>query len=853
MANPAKLINIELSELKNSPESIFEDEAFQHWDGSVRSMLFWHGVLIEAIDIEYERKLTDVKLYDRFVTSAFPHAHNSLCRQIIRQQLLDEASQDPQRWQMDLHQPRSDSQPVNHSVTVVVCIDARKAPEWETLDVLLWSLNRQIHQTIQILVIEYGGRTAIVQDSVAAQAMNVEYFQVNDGLLMAQRLALEKAKGDVVGFVGDQTVVDPYWSGAIASLFDRNPNIEIVTGLTLPQSIESDRQAWHESMYGKAQGFERRWIQWDNSTKWTDLGMTQYGSDLNFAVRRSAKFDGSVWQMLLKELVQGQTIVYEPRAIVRVEVPKTDHEIEAKVYREVRSFYQYLNYISHEYPMLRSKLLVLGIWRFGRVLGAYIKGYGLPRSWFRSELRGISHEVLNLNTSAKHSVKPIVRSWPQIKTSLRAGQVETIDLSQSLQPIHTDAKLLRLYVKWCDRLLGFVEISSHNQTIGIDRIADALVDKLLIQILSIPFDGNASKAWSALEQNFNNYFTPANSPKVIAPIDRLPNSIPVTIIVPTCDRPDDLRNCLTHLHQIKTDRSIEIIIVDNRPQLDSAAIVVNDFPGVILIQEPRPGSSYARNAAFGASTGDIVVTIDDDVTVPNDWLEKLLVPFNRPEVMSVCGGVLPLVLDTSAQVMFEQIKGGLCFGYEKREVDRAWLDSFKNGIPPIWELGVSANSAFRAEIFSDPTIGLMEETLGAGMPSAGGEENHFAYKILRAGHTIVYDPGAYVYHRHRQTIKEFYKQLQGYMVSSPALLLTLWINEGDIRGRQHLLFEMPCYLWQCWRDRLLGKDKTPWPILFYELKGYLIGFNGYYKSQKIVQKQGRSTPYISPNDRQSKL
>ena len=165
-------------------------------------------------------------------------------------------------------------------------------------------------------------------------------------------------------------------------------------------------------------------------------------------------------------------------------------------------------------------------------------------------------------------------------------------------------------------------------------------------------------------------------------------------------------------------------------------------------------------------------------------------------------------------------------------------------------LPISANAAFRSTIFADPAVGLMEEALGAGTPAGGAEENHFTYKILRSGGTIIYDPSAYVWHHHRRTLKALYHQVQGQMVSCPALNLTLWLQEGDLRGRQQLLIHMPRYFWQCWRDRILGRSKTPWIILFYELKGYLIGFWGYWESQRVVKRQGRSDRYISVNQRE---
>ncbi|MGH9552919.1 MAG: glycosyltransferase family 2 protein, partial [Terriglobales bacterium] len=61
---------------------------------------------------------------------------------------------------------------------------------------------------------------------------------------------------------------------------------------------------------------------------------------------------------------------------------------------------------------------------------------------------------------------------------------------------------------------------------------------------------------------------------------RLPNDVPVSIIVPTCNRPTELRACLMSLLQQASDRAIEIIVVDNRPNSGMAPPVVQEFPSV---------------------------------------------------------------------------------------------------------------------------------------------------------------------------------------------------------------------------------------------------------------------------------
>jgi O-antigen biosynthesis protein len=235
---------------------------------------------------------------------------------------------------------------------------------------------------------------------------------------------------------------------------------------------------------------------------------------------------------------------------------------------------------------------------------------------------------------------------------------------------------------------------------------------------------------------------------VAIPSTQLPPNISVSVVVATLDRPADLRSCIRCLVAQVSHRTVEIIVVDNNPSSGLTPPVVAEFPGVRLVDEPRRGLAYARNRGFVTSHGSIIVATDDDVTMPPDWLEKLVAPFVRSDVMIVTGNILPLELETPAQRLFE-LYGGLGRGFEQRIVSRDWFSQFSRGVP-TWTLGATANAAFRADIFTHPWIGLMNEALGPGMPSGTGEDIYLFYKVLKAGYTLVYQPEAYVWHKHRR-------------------------------------------------------------------------------------------------------
>lgn len=318
--------------------------------------------------------------------------------------------------------------------------------------------------------------------------------------------------------------------------------------------------------------------------------------------------------------------------------------------------------------------------------------------------------------------------------------------------------------------------------------------------------------------------------------------MPISIVVATRDRPDDLRKCLRCLVAQVSPRHVEIIVVDNNPASGLTPSVVAEFSNVILVSEPRRGLAYARNKGFVTSKGDIVVATDDDVTMPPDWLDKLVAPFTRPEVMIVTGNVLPLELETTAQRLFEAY-GGLGRGFDRRVADRAWFDQCKTAIP-TWTLGATANAAFRAAMFNHPQIGLMDEALGPGMPSGVGEDTYLFYRVLKAGCTIVYEPGAYVWHKHRRDMASLRCQIYNYSKGHVAYHLTTLLRDGDLRALFQLGIYLPGIHLSRIINRLRGKSDYPLSMILLEVAGNLAGPWSLWRSRWRVKREGRSEVYV---------
>ncbi|MCU0526942.1 MAG: glycosyltransferase [Elainella sp. Prado103] len=858
----------------------------------IRGIVQFQGSLLGEIYVPVQQGICSAQ---SIAQAIFPHYTWAVARELVRLRL---AYPKLTSWRvadlLDL-QPLLPELP---SITVVCCIDGQDWAEdtaatgdlgdkngaIESIDqasglkidpslVALDQLTYPNVPSLQVWVVEANPQSDRLQHYLQQHYPHLHYGSTSQsGLSAARNWAIDHTQSEIIAFTDSSSLVAPDWAIQIGTSFVDHPEIDALTGLILPATIETAQQQKFEAGYGRGRGLERRWYRLDPTqpVAWPMLGTMQMGSGMNMAFRRSlfqqiGAFDtgldqpnltwgGGDWEIFLRLLLAGKTLLYEPAAIVQMQLPSAEAQIRAQLTQEMIAFYAYLTAGMQRYPDLWLGFVSLGLWKLARLVLTGLRSSWLPRAWVAAELQGIwqswgrypSAQEQTRRTWGLSAPNPVLRTTAPPSPRLMA--VRLIDLSQPLMDLTdvTDYQSVRLFLNHGQTPIGRIDLAHGYQPISAARLRQAIADRYM-DLLALPYQGDQGAAWTALQTLIADRWLPTPAPTSVS--IPLSPEVSVSIIITTCDRPTDLANCLHHLQAQQTDRSIEIIVADNRPHSGITPPVVAQFPGVKLVSEARPGGSYGRNAAIAASTGEIIVSVDDDVVVPPDWLEKLIAPLVRPEVMVVTGNVLPLELETAAQLMFEQVKNGLSQGFQPFEVNQSWLDSFDRS-PPTWELGVSANAAFRATLFSHPRIGLMEEVLGPGTPSGGGgEENHLLYKVLRAGYTIVYEPAAYVWHRHRRELPALYRQVYGHMKGGTAYHLVLWRQEKDPRGFRQLFFELPRYYTRHLIARLKGHHQTPWRMMWSEINGYFAGFWGYWQSCQQVKRQGRSAPYIPVAER----
>lgn len=111
----------------------------------------------------------------------------------------------------------------------------------------------------------------------------------------------------------------------------------------------------------------------------------------------------------------------------------------------------------------------------------------------------------------------------------------------------------------------------------------------------------------------------------------------VSVIVPTRDRPDLLRQALASIRALEAaDLTLEIIVGDNGCAAENKA-VADEF-GALYAPAPVRGAAAARNAAMERATGEFWAFLDDDdLWLPGHVRPHLALMEARPDIDAVFG------------------------------------------------------------------------------------------------------------------------------------------------------------------------------------------------------------------------
>ena len=436
-------------------------------------------------------------------------------------------------------------------------------------------------------------------------------------------------------------------------------------------------------------------------------------------------------------------------------------------------------------------------------------------------------------------------------------KIQSVDLNQTLPALASDPEYDGIFVTfwWRSIPLGYQEIAADRLPMPASQLANLAVqtitpivgDRLLHHgfkaalpgVSVVPVEPDLPPDFAALQSLAQPLMQLEQQWQAQVAIAQEP----VSVVICTRDRPEQLAQCLRSLQQLSPTPN-EILVIDNAPSSDATRFLMAQFPSVRYVLEPRPGLSVARNTGIHHANSEIIVFTDDDVEVHPDWLTRLRSGFRDPQVMVVTGLMLPAELETEAQVAFH--RGATGFSWECRSLvfDHAYFAAMQPYGAPVWQIGAGASMALRRKVVE--LVGGFDDRLGAGAAGCS-EDSEFWYRVLAAGYSCRYEPTAVIYHYHRREMSGLKSQMYAYMRGHVAALLIQAFQHRHWGNLFRLGVILPEYFARLVVRGLISGFHGRYRTIFVEILGCLSGLAFFLRNA--------ATPAFTPaqNHSSSKL
>jgi hypothetical protein len=144
--------------------------------------------------------------------------------------------------------------------------------------------------------------------------------------------------------------------------------------------------------------------------------------------------------------------------------------------------------------------------------------------------------------------------------------------------------------------------------------------------------------------------------------------------------------------------------------------------------------------------------------------------------------------------------------------------------------------AFRREVLLE--LGGFDEALDTGAPLPGGGDLDIFYRIIRAGHTLVYEPRYLVFHKHRRRLAKLIRQYWSWGLGFMAFVSKTYQRDSTQRSklRRLVAWWFQDQVYQLAKS-LIGLHPLPPRMMLAELWGGVVGLMGEYtRSQSRVER-----------------
>lgn len=203
----------------------------------------------------------------------------------------------------------------------------------------------------------------------------------------------------------------------------------------------------------------------------------------------------------------------------------------------------------------------------------------------------------------------------------------------------------------------------------------------------------------------------------------------VSVVILNWNGKPYIKECLDSV--LNTDyQNLEIIVVDNASTDGSQEIIKNEYPQIILFENPKNlGFCNGNNMGIKRASGDIIVLLNNDTKVDKDWIKEIVKKADDPKV-----GVV------GCKLYFPKSRIIQSLGYREKFI------GFWENIGTGQEDKGQFDNIEDVDYVSGAALAVKREVLQKVGLLRPPEDIDLCYRARKAGYRVVVAPNAIVYH-----------------------------------------------------------------------------------------------------------
>lgn len=232
---------------------------------------------------------------------------------------------------------------------------------------------------------------------------------------------------------------------------------------------------------------------------------------------------------------------------------------------------------------------------------------------------------------------------------------------------------------------------------------------------------------------------------------RRPASLPLSVIIPTKDRPMELAKTLAG-YAGQGDQPFEIVLVNDHGDGKAVRSIVDSFGKVLRIRvidnDGPPGPGAARNVGLEEAEGGIFLVTGDDIVPAADLVARHCDAHRRhPEMEAAFVGKVDWHPDMNRDWFVDHIAGagGQQFDYR----------ALSDGQEVPFDRFYTSNVSWKRPLTAD-----LEQIFSEAYRFAAYEDVELGYRLSRRGLKLRYLANAVGHHLHPMTARSFFERMR---------------------------------------------------------------------------------------------